>query len=87
MLAPPAVRDRILAGVGRQPFFNFELHGIDLADADADGIPGELTRRQPDLRIPLADKRDRLADILDTLAERFEFAPLADVAAGVQAQV
>ena len=37
-------------------FFNFELHGIDLADAQADGYPPALIARQPDLRWPLTQK-------------------------------
>ena len=35
---------------------NFELHGIDLCDLDADGIDPAL-RAQPDLRVPLSEKR------------------------------
>ena len=46
-------------------FFNFELHGIDFADAEKDGIPGELVERQPDLRVPIADKLARLDAMLD----------------------
>ncbi|MBT8495188.1 MAG: polysaccharide deacetylase family protein [Deltaproteobacteria bacterium] len=87
LLAPAAVRDKILDGIMGQRFFNFELHGIDLADADADGIPGELVRRQPDLGLSYAEKRNRLAAILDRLADRFEFNILAEVAEGVQARV
>jgi len=87
LVAPPVLRERLVAGASRSDFFNLELHGIDLADAELDGIPGELVARQPDLRLSYADKRERLAAILDTLASSFEFAPLADVAAAVQAQV
>jgi len=87
LMAPPAVREHLLAGASRGDFFNLELHGIDLADAELDGIPGELVARQPDLRLSLADKRERLASILATLAASFEFAPLVDVASAVQARV
>ena len=87
LVAPEPLRDRILSGVMGEEFFNFELHGIDLADAEDDGIPGELVSRQPDLHLSYAEKRGRLSAILDKLEERFEFATLADVAGQVQARV
>lgn len=37
------------------PFVNLELHGIDLCDLEADQIDKALLK-QPDLRVPLADK-------------------------------
>jgi peptidoglycan/xylan/chitin deacetylase (PgdA/CDA1 family) len=58
--APPWLRRRLVAAALRTPFFNFELHGIDLCDADADGIPPALIAKQPDLRIPLARKLEAL---------------------------
>jgi hypothetical protein len=67
-----------------RPFFNFELHGIDFADAEADGIPGELVARQPDLRVPIADKLARLEQLLDQLAAGWTFATLAEVATEIQ---
>ena len=39
-----------MAAALRQPFFNLELHGIDLCDAEVDGAPPALIARQPDLR-------------------------------------
>jgi hypothetical protein len=68
----------------RRRFFNFELHGLDFADAEKDGIPGELVSRQADLRVPIADKLARLETILDELAESWDFATLGEVAADVQ---
>ena len=68
----------------RRDFFNFELHGIDFADADRDGIPGELVDRQPDLRISIDDKLERLDVLLDEIARRWEFVTLANVAADIQ---
>src|SRR5262249_35104304 len=56
IVAPPALRDRVIAAMARREVFNFELHGIDFADAEQDGIPGELVARQPDLKLPIADK-------------------------------
>jgi len=84
LLAPRALRTRAIAAMARRPFFNLELHGIDLADADADGIPGLLVARQPDLRASLAKKRAALEEILDALAERFEIVTLAEAAAWAQ---
>ena len=84
LLAPRALRARALAMMARRPFFNLELHGIDLADADADGIPGELVARQPDLRVSLTRKRAALEDTLEQIAQRFRFAPLRDAAAWAQ---
>jgi hypothetical protein len=68
----------------RRTFFNFELHGIDFADAEQDGIPGELVDRQPDLRIGIDDKLARLDAILDVIGKQWQFATLAEVAADVQ---
>jgi peptidoglycan/xylan/chitin deacetylase (PgdA/CDA1 family) len=68
---PPWLRQRLVASALRQPFFNLELHGIDLVDAELDGIPGELVARQPDLRVPLEQKLAALDEVLAALvAER-----------------
>ena len=83
LVAPAPVRAHLLAAMAHRPFFNFELHGIDFADADQDGIPGELVARQPDLRLPIAAKLARLERILDDLAARWQFRTLGDVAADV----
>jgi hypothetical protein len=84
IVAPPAIRARLLAAMSGREIFNFELHGIDFADAERDGIPGELVARQADLRVPIDDKLARLAQILDDIGKRWEFATLAEVAADVQ---
>lgn len=84
LVAPEWVRGRVLSAMSRRNFFNFELHGIDFADATKDGIPGELVDRQPDLRIPIDDKLARLEMILDEIAASYSFATLAEVAADVQ---
>jgi peptidoglycan/xylan/chitin deacetylase (PgdA/CDA1 family) len=62
--SPPWLRRRLVAAALREPFFNLELHGIDLADAESDRLPAALIARQPDLRVPLARKRDALAATL-----------------------
>jgi hypothetical protein len=84
LVAPAPIRARLLAWMQRRDFFNLELHGIDFIDADQDGIPGELVARQPDLRLPIADKLARLAALLDELARTWTFATLAEVARDVQ---
>jgi peptidoglycan-N-acetylglucosamine deacetylase len=65
ILAPAWLRRHLVSVALRAPLFNLELHGIDLADADADEIPPALVARQPDLRRPLAHK---LAALDETLA-------------------
>jgi len=80
LLSPEILRNHWIDAMRRRPLFNFELHGIDLADADADGIPGELVARQPDLRASLSRKRLALEKSLDRIAKTFEFAPLREVA-------
>jgi peptidoglycan-N-acetylglucosamine deacetylase len=60
VIAPEWLRRRLVAAALAAPFFNLELHGIDLADADGDEIPAALTARQRDLRVPLARKLEAL---------------------------
>jgi peptidoglycan/xylan/chitin deacetylase (PgdA/CDA1 family) len=84
LVAPAWLRSRLIAAMGKRTFFNLELHGIDFADAEKDGIPGELVDRQPDLRIPIADKLARLDAILDEVGKHWEFVTLAQVAADAQ---
>jgi len=64
VLAPRLLRRHLVAIALRAPFFNLELHGIDLADAAADEIPPALVARQPDLRRSLAHKLAALDDTL-----------------------
>jgi peptidoglycan-N-acetylglucosamine deacetylase len=80
--APVWLRRRLVAGALRAPFFNLELHGIDLADADADEIPPQLVARQPDLRRPLAHKLAALDETLAAIrASGARVVPLAEAAA------
>jgi peptidoglycan/xylan/chitin deacetylase (PgdA/CDA1 family) len=62
--APAWLRRHLVSVALREPFFNLELHGIDLADAEADEIPPALVARQPDLRRPLAHKLSALDETL-----------------------
>ena len=84
IVAPALIRNRLVRAMAGRPFFNFELHGIDFADAEKDGIPAELVARQPDLRVPIAEKLARLEQLLDQLAAGWTFQTLAEVAAAVQ---
>jgi len=76
-----------LEGVRKLHFFNFELHGIDLADAVDDSIPTELAGRQPDLRIPFVEKRRIFLDTIRTLQGEFRFVTLAEAARILEAEV
>ncbi|HEY1557058.1 MAG TPA: polysaccharide deacetylase family protein [Kofleriaceae bacterium] len=84
LVAPAWARARLVAAMARRSMFNCELHGIDFADAEQDGIPGELVDRQPDLRIPIDDKLARLDRLLDELGAHWEFATLDEVARDAQ---
>lgn len=81
---PERVRKHVVAAMAARSFFNFELHGIDFADAEKDGIPGELVAHQHDLRLPIAEKLARLGAILDELEDTWDMVTLGHVAADVQ---
>ncbi len=85
LTAPNWLRRHWLGAMRRRSFFNFELHGIDLADAEADGFPPELIARQADLRTSGDKKLRAFEDSLDDLAGAgYEFARLREVADEVQ---
>jgi peptidoglycan/xylan/chitin deacetylase (PgdA/CDA1 family) len=82
VLAPEWLRRRLVASVLGSTFLNLELHGIDLADAEADGFPPDLVARQPDLRRSLPHKRAALeATLTQIRAAGFAFGTLAEVSA------
>jgi peptidoglycan/xylan/chitin deacetylase (PgdA/CDA1 family) len=87
LLAPDALRAHWLQAMRGRRFFNFELHGIDLIDADEDGIPGELVSREPAARVPLVRKQRALEATLDRLALDYEFITCTDAAAWAQREV
>jgi peptidoglycan/xylan/chitin deacetylase (PgdA/CDA1 family) len=64
VIAPGWLRRHLIAVALRAPFFNLELHGIDLADAEGDELPPALVARQPDLRRSLAHKLAALDETL-----------------------
>ncbi len=80
LLAPRWLRDRLWSSMGRRTHFNFELHAIDLADAETDGLPGALVSRQPDLRVPFAKKRCALVDLLRRAVQTHEVRTLEEAA-------
>jgi hypothetical protein len=87
LLAPARLRAHWVRRMRGRPFFNFELHGIDLCDADLDGLPSELVARQPDLRATLDVKREALAATLAQVKELGgRFVTLREVAQVVQRQ-
>lgn len=48
----------------RAPHLHLELHAIDLADPDADGIDPALVERTVELQTPLARRLERLVELL-----------------------
>jgi len=84
LIAPRWLREHWLAAMQRRPFFNLELHGIDLCDAELDGIPGELCARQPDLRRSLDEKVATLDAMIGRLVRERAPATLAEVADQLQ---
>jgi peptidoglycan-N-acetylglucosamine deacetylase len=67
-----------------KPFINLELHGIDLADAQQDGL-GFLLGHQPDLKRDLSAKEAALRSSIGVLRESgYRFVRLAEAAAVVE---
>ena len=52
----------------RVPFVNLEFHGIDMCDLEADGIDPALLK-QPDLRVPLAQKEALFRRVITDLRD------------------
>jgi peptidoglycan/xylan/chitin deacetylase (PgdA/CDA1 family) len=61
------------------PFFNFELHAIDVLDV-SDGIPEVLARQQRDVLIPVREKLRRLGKIFEWMRADREYVTLAQAA-------
>jgi hypothetical protein len=81
IMAPEWLRKSMVKSVLASGFFNLELHGIDLADAEADGFPAALVAKQPDLRVPLAKKLEALdATLRQAEAAGARFMPLKEAA-------
>ncbi len=70
LLAPAWLREHWLGSMAKREFFNFEMHGIDLCDATADEMPTALVARQPDLRVGVDEKIEKLSAIIEFIAAR-----------------
>ncbi|MEZ4403464.1 MAG: polysaccharide deacetylase family protein [Kofleriaceae bacterium] len=84
IVASALLREHIISAMLDVPLVNLEFHGIDLCDAELDGIPGELVARQPDLRHPLAYKLEVLDSLLSRLALGRTSRTLGEVATEIQ---
>lgn len=74
-----AVARLLTAQLGKVPFVNLELHGVDFLSAD-DGLRA-LAAHQYDLRVPLTTKLGALDSALDALANAgYRFRTLSEVA-------
>lgn len=73
---PSWVRAQLRRGASRTTWLHLELHGLDLADPEVDGIDRRLLSLQPELRTSLATRRERLREFL----QGWSFAPLRDYA-------
>ncbi|HEY1815892.1 MAG TPA: polysaccharide deacetylase family protein [Kofleriaceae bacterium] len=87
LVAPAWLRERLVDAMSKREFWNLELHGIDFADAEMDGIPGELVERQPDLRIPVAEKLERFERLIERVKARWEVVTLGEMASVAQRQL
>ena len=80
VLAGPLGARALSRGMAGRPLVNLELHGIDLADAEADGLEW-LAPHQPDLRVPLTTKEAALrAAIREVRAMGYPWVRLDDAA-------
>jgi len=80
LAGPPSVRRHVLQAVRKRAFFNLEMHGIELCGAQEDEIPDALVTRQPDLRVPLAEKTRRFDELLEAVGRGRTFHTLREVA-------
>jgi hypothetical protein len=77
-IAGARVLTRCIAG---RALVNLELHGIDAADAEEDGLESLVVPQQPDLRLRARDKLNTLKVALNALRDYgYEFVTLRDAA-------
>lgn len=67
-----------------QPVLNLEFHGIDLMDADDDGISSALVEKQPDLRRPWQTKRAIFKEVFETVLKDYHVCTLANAVAAAR---
>ena len=87
LAGPGLLRRHIVRSMRKRPFFNLEMHGIELCDARADAMPDTLVRRQPDLRVTLDEKTARLGAVLDGLSKTTRFVTLREAAEQVESAI
>lgn len=79
----PTAATRVLyGGCADLPHLNFELHAVDLLGAE-DGLPAELVRRQRDLALPVALKRERLRQVFSWMRRDRDVVVLRQAAAAL----
>lgn len=59
----------LAAAAARHAFVNIELHGIDFADAEADGLK-EIAGLQPELRVPLLERMETFAAVIRAVVRK-----------------
>jgi peptidoglycan/xylan/chitin deacetylase (PgdA/CDA1 family) len=83
---PSLVVEAAYRSMSHFELFNFELHALDLLDAE-DEIPAPLAQRQRDLQVSWSKKKARLEQILRRLREDRELLTLADAASRLAQKV
>jgi peptidoglycan-N-acetylglucosamine deacetylase len=83
LAGPPLLRRAFERASARAPSLHLELHGIDLVDADRDGVEARVAALQPELRTPLAVRLTRLETFLHA---RRGFTRLCDAAAALASE-
>ena len=78
---PSKVQSAVLSYATRSlPFFNFEMHAIDLLDESDHPCLKELAQLQPDLRISFRQKQHNLRHLLGKLCASFRIETLNSIA-------
>jgi hypothetical protein len=71
VLAPRGLRQVMMRSLAGRDVVVVNFHGMDLADASADDLPATLVRYQPELRIAVDERLERLRESLaDLLRDR-----------------
>jgi hypothetical protein len=68
-LAPKPLRALMARAVRYRDIIVVNAHAIDFADAVNDGIPPEIVSKQPELKIPVETRIERIRETLVTLLE------------------
>ena len=67
-MLPRAVLAPLVRSLRRQPVVTLNMHALDFADLQADGLPRSWAPRQPELRRPVSLRLARLQYVIETLA-------------------